>query len=168
MDGQIAGRDNDRIEALHRPGDAAGRHVRVLDADQRDRGMMVRRCRTGPRDIGRLEHAVRIIDGMELDRSVACGGAVLVGHQVLAPSGDDRSARGRQDPHGDLIGHRPRRDEEGRRLSDALGERLLQRPHGRVLPVVVVSYDGGRHGAAHVRCRLGDGVTPQVDQGHHS
>ena len=68
---------------------------------------MVSRCRAGPRDVGRLEHAVRIIERLELDGRISCGGTVLVGDHVLAPPGDDGSARGGQDPQCDLIGHRP-------------------------------------------------------------
>jgi hypothetical protein len=49
-------------------------------------------------------------------------------------------------------------------LPTALGEGLLERPHRRILAVVVVADHGLGHGPAHGRRGLGDGVAAQVDQ----
>jgi hypothetical protein len=53
-------------------------------------------------------------------------------------------------------------------FTETFGERLLQRTHRRIFSVVVIADDRIRHGVAHVRRRLGHGVTAQVDHVGHS
>ena len=122
----------------------------------------------GPRDgVGR-DHPVGVIHGVELHTRIARRRAVLVGHQVVARPGHHGGSGRGQEPHGNLVGHGPRGDEECGRLADALGERLLQRAHGGIFPVVVVAHLGVGHGAPHGRCRSGDRVTAQIDQVGHA
>ena len=68
-----------------------------------------------------------------------------------------------QDAQGHLVRHHTGGDEECGRLPDPGREGLLERPHRRVLAVVVVADLGLGHGAPHGRRRPGDGVAAQVD-----
>ena len=110
----------------------------------------------------------RVVDGVELHGGVAGGRTVLVGHHVLAPPGHHGGSRPGQHPKGDLVGHGARRHEERGRLAHPCRERLLQRAHRGVLPVVVVTHHGLGHGAAHGGRGAGDGVTAQVDEVGHA
>ena len=129
--------------------------------------MVLRRLACQPDVVG-LQHAVAVVDLDELDPGVHGGGAVLVGHHVLAASGHHGGARRGEQPDGDLVAHDARRDEEGRRLAHPLREQLLECPHRRVLAIVVVADLGVRHGSAHRRRGPGDGVAAQVDHVGHA
>ena len=168
VDGHVTCRRHHRAESLQRPRGATCRHVGVLDADERDRGLVVGGCLSGPAHVVGVEHAVAVVDGMELHGGIAGGRTVLVGHHVLAPAGHHGGARPGQDPEGDLIGHGARRHEERGGLPQACRERLLQGPDRRVLPVVVVTHVGLGHGPAHGGRRAGDRVTAKVDDIHHA
>ena len=111
-----------------------------------------------------IETARRIRDGEPCHAGVEGTGARLVEHQVLAGTHHDGVARPGEDPQGDLIGHGPRRDEQGRLLAGQLGEGLLQEIDRRILSVLVIANLGLRHGPAHLCCRSGDSVGAQVDQ----
>ena len=63
--------------------------MRVLDADERHRGLVVLGGQAGPPYLRRVHHAVRVVEFDELDPGVHGGGAVLVGHDMLAASRHD-------------------------------------------------------------------------------
>ena len=168
VDGHVTGGRGHGGQLGLRPQGARRRHVRVLDTDQRHRGLMVRRRRPEPAHVVRGEDAVGVVHGEELHPGVARRRAVLVRDDVLATAGDHRGTRRGQDTDGELVGHGPRRDEDGSRLAQASGESLLQGAHRGVLPVVVVPDHRLRHGAPHGGGRLGDGVAAKVDQIGHA
>ena len=149
------------------PGRARRGHVRVLDADERHRRLVVLRRLAGPPDVVGAQHAVVVVELDELDAGVHGRGAVLVGDHVLAATRHDGGARSGQHPHRDLVGHDARGHEQRRRLAHPRRERLLQSPDRRVLAVVVVTDLGVGHGATHRRRGLGDGVAAQVDHVGH-
>ena len=150
-------------QALDRPRGAVGGHVRVLDAQQADAGMVMRGGLDGPAHVGHPEGAVLVVERMELHTGVARRRPVLVDDHVLAPSRDDgRPGLGEQ-AEGELVAHRPRRHEQRRLLSHALGEGLLEGVDGGVLAVHVVADLGIGHGPPHLGRGPGDGVRPEVD-----
>ena len=116
-----------------------------------------------PRHLVGVDGAVGVVDGVELDAGVAPAGTVLVDHHVLAAAGDDHGAGRGQEAQGDLVGHHPRRDEQGRGLAHPLGVGLLEGVDGGVLAVDVVADDGVGHGPAHLGRGPGDGVRTEVD-----
>ena len=71
--------------------------------------------------------------------------------------------------HGDrdLVAHRARGHEHGRLLAGHLGGPLLQRVDGGIFAEDVVTDLGPVHGLAHLRGRLRDRVTAQIDGSHH-
>ena len=166
--GHGPGRLDERLQTVHRPGRARRRHVRVLDADERHGGLVVLGGQAGLPHLVGVEHAVVVVERDELDPGVQRGRAVLVGHHVLAAPGHDRGPGHGEDPHGDLVRHDAGRHEQRRRLAHPRRERLLERPNGRVLAVVVVAHLGLGHGPAHPRRGPGDGVAAQVDHIGHA
>ncbi len=155
-------------QPIHRPRSARCGHVRVLDADERHLGLMVRRGLTGPPHVVGVDRPVPVVERHELHAGVQCRRAELVGDDVLAPSRHHRRARRREHAERDLVRHDARRNEQRGRLADPCRERLLQPPDRRVLPVVVVADHRVRHGAAHGRRGPGDGVAAQVDHIGHT
>ena len=132
-------------------------------------GLVVRRCLRAP--VGRRRRRSMPSSSSscdELDPGVHGGGAVLVGDHVLAPSGHHGGPGRGQHPDGDLVGHDARGHEQRGRLADPRREGLLERPHRRILAVVVVADLGLGHGAAHRRRGPGDGVAAQVDHVGHA
>ena len=100
---------------------------------------------------------------VQLRRAVHAEGAVLVGDDVRAPTGDRppcparRAAAGRSGcPSSPTARTAPP-------LADPLGEGLLERPHRRVLAVAVVADLGLGHRPPHRRRRPGDGVGAEID-----
>ena len=69
-----------------------------------------------------------------------------------------------QHAQGDLVGHGPRRDEDGGRLAHPLGVGLLEGVDGGVVAVAVVAHLGLGHGPAHLGRGAGDGVAAEVDE----
>ena len=118
-----AGRIDHRAQARRRPRSTRRRHVRVLDADERHVGLVVRRRVTRPSDVVGAQHAVVVVELDELDPGVHRGGAVLVGDHVLAPARHHGGPGPGQDPDGDLVGHDPRGHEQRGRLADPLPRR---------------------------------------------
>ncbi len=157
----------ERAETGHRPDGARRGHVRVLDAHERYRRLVVLGRLPRAADVAGAEHAVVVVEPDELDPGVHGRRAVLVGDHVLTASRDDGGPRRREDAHGDLVGHHAGGHEQGGRLAHPRRERLLQQTDRRVLAVVVVTDDGRGHGAPHRRRRLGDGVAAQVDHVGH-
>ena len=95
------------------------------------------------------------------------GGAVLVGHHVLAAARHDGRARSGQHADRDLVRHDTGGNEQRRLLAHPRCEHLFEPPDGRVLAVVVIPHEGVGHGATHRRRGLGDGVAAQVDHVGH-
>ena len=121
-----------------------------------------------PSHVVGVHHAVGVVDGVELDAGVLRRRAVLVRDHVLAAPGDDGRAGRAQDAQGHLVRHHAGGDEERGRLPDPRREGLLERPDGRILPVVVVAHLGLGHGAPHGGRGPGDGVAAQVDGAGHA
>ena len=121
----------------------------VLYRHQRDFRLVVRRGLARPAHRSGLEHAVAVVELDELDTRIHRRRAVLVGHHMLAPPGDDGRPRPGEDTDRDLVRHDPRGNEKRRWLADPRREKLLERAHGRVLAVVVVSDLRLGHGASH-------------------
>ena len=95
------GRVGERAQTGHRPGGARRGHVRVLDADERHRRLVVLRRLARPADVAGAQHAVVVVEPDELDPGVHGRRAVLVGDHVLAATRHDggprrRAGRGRR------------------------------------------------------------------------
>ena len=158
-----------RGQPVHRPGRPRRRHVRVLDADERHRGLMVRGGLSGPRTSSARACRPRRRRATNCTPALQCRRAVLVGHDVLAPPRHHRRARPREHPQGDLVGHDARRHEErGRpcpparrtppRARGRSGPRRSRRHRPRPRP-----WRGAWPGVG-----PGDGVAAQVDHVGHA
>jgi hypothetical protein len=61
------------------------------------------------------------------------------------------------------VAHRATGDVEGGFFAEHLGRELFEPAHGWVLTELIVADLGIRHGLPHGRCRLGNGIAPQID-----
>ena len=129
VDGDRSGRVDQRTQAVHRPRRTRCRHVRVLDADERHRGLMVLGGLAGPPHVVDVDHAVPVVERDELDAGVQGGRAELVGHDVLAPSGHDGGTRRSVSTRTAIwFAMTPEGDEQRGRLAHPRREGLLQAP----------------------------------------
>ena len=150
-------------DILHR---AAAEVVAVLEHDQRHVGGVVPPRRHGRAHVVGREMAARRVDHARHHPGDLGHSRELVAAHVAAALGQHLVAAPGQEPDRDLVAHRARRDEERRLHPQELGRALFQPVDGRILAVDVVADLGLRHGLAHLRGRLGDGVGAQVDGGH--
>ena len=137
--------------------------LRVLDLDERRRRVqqVVARVARGEERVGG-EAPVRPDLG-ELDPADRRRRAGLVPHGVALGADDHVVARAAEELERELVGHRPRRDEQRRLLAEQGGDPLLQRDDARVLAVLVVADLGRGDRGAHRLGRARDGVGAEVD-----
>ena len=87
----------------------------------------------------------------------------------VALDADDDLVAGRAEvPQGELVGHRPRRDQQGGLGAQQGGDLLLQAVDARVLAVLVVADLGLGDRLTHLGGRAGDGVGAKVDHTAHA
>jgi hypothetical protein len=89
--------------------------------------------------------------------------AALVVDRVRSLSDDHVVARPRLRRDGQLVAHRPARDEEGRLLAGDARDLLLERDDRGVVTEDVVPDGRAQHGLAHRWRRPGDRIAPEVD-----
>jgi 3-deoxy-7-phosphoheptulonate synthase len=144
---------------------AATEVVGVLDGD-RDRRHQVRagvRAHQRGDRVDVDQPAVRGV-GAGGDAGERSTGAELGPHHVRVGVAQQLLPGLHQQPQPELVGHRAARREDRGLLPEQLGDALLERGDGRVLPVDVVADRCRGHRVAHRGGRAGDGVAAEVDR----
>jgi hypothetical protein len=138
----------------------------LLDPDQGRAGVVgvVRTDR--PLDRGDVEGGAGLGDGPELGAGDAGGVGGLGVEGVGGLAADDLVAGLAPGEVGDDVAHRAGGDVERGLLAEELGGALLEGVDGRILAEHVIAQLRLGHRPAHLGRRLGDGVGPQIDQGH--
>ena len=153
------------LQLVDRLDQAAAAVVRVLDRDRGGGGEVPVGLRPHLRDqlVG-VEPAAVGDHGAGGDPEDRGRGAHLVGDDVRVGVAEHLLAGLADQPHADLVAHRPGRHEQRRLVAEQPGDPLLERVDRRVLAVDVVPHLGLGHGPAHPGGRPGDRVRAQVDR----
>jgi len=154
------------IQAILRPDGAAGEVVGVLGPDE----CGLRTVRDGGTDrpfhIRGVHDTVDTLEREEADPRERLRRTGLEQHDVRVPLEDDLGSGGTPATDGDLVGHRPARDEQRLLLAEHLRDALLQPLDGRVVPEDVVTHLGRGDRLAHGRPGPGHGVGAEIDRMH--
>ena len=137
------------VERLDQPAAAV---VRVLDGDRGGGGEVPvgLRPHLGDQLVG-VEPAAGGDHGARRDAEDRGRGAHLVGDDVRVGVAEHFLAGLADQPHADLVAHRPRRHEQRGLVAEQVGDPLLERVDRRVLAVDVVPDLGLGHRPAHRR-----------------
>ena len=140
--------------------------VRVFQADQPRADEVIVLGPDQAAELIDVQHAGLAFDRPGHDAAELGERPLLVVVDVAAGFADELVARLAVNPHADLVGHRPRRHEQGRLLAQNLRRQLLQPIAGRIDVDHVVVDLGIGHRLPHRGRGAGDGVGAEVDGGH--
>ena len=159
----------ERVDRGSRQGSASAPVVGVLEAEQGCARRVEFLHPDGSRDGLDFERSIPGIGQGPGEHVGDTGSATeLVLKDVRLVAQEDFVARPCVSHHGQQVGHRAARDEEGGFLAEELRRPAFQRDDRGVIAENVVTDFRLRHGLAHGRRRPGDGVAPEVDDGRHA
>ena len=166
---ELAGGRDHRVEFVERPHAPSRRVVRVLEG-QHGRPL-IRDLRARLRSDAHLLRSQAAAVPSKPERHEAgmrrCA-AVLVDHDMRGLLGDEDVAGSTVQLHGDLVGHRRRRDEDRRLLAQQRRDARLQLVDAGILALLLVPDRSLGDGTSHPLGRSRSGIGAEVDHGAHA